>query len=109
MFQLFYRDLLTPDIIKEVEEEPNDMRQKVYLSGIVQGFINSGEWQTIANQQKIKRKTKEWKDMKKRQGGGVVRQFLASAGSAASSAVSAGLQEVGKGVVKGALSAMTGT
>ena len=109
LFQLFYRDLLTPDVIQGVEDEPNDMRQKVYLSGIIQGHMNSGEWQTMANQQKINRKVKEWKDMKKRRGGGVVRQFLASAGSAASSALSAGLQEVGKGVVKGAIGAMTGT
>ena len=32
LFQLFYRDLLTPDVIRGVEDEPNDMRQKVYAT-----------------------------------------------------------------------------
>ena len=109
LFQLFYRDLLTPEILNEVDEKSNDAQRISFLVGIVQGHIDTGEWQTLANQQKIKRKVKEWKDMKKKRGGGVVRQFLASAGSAASSALSVGLQEVGKGVVKGAIGAMTGT
>ena len=72
-------------------------------------MIEHDNWETMGTQQKIKRKVKEWKDIKRRRGGGVVRQFLSSVGSVASSAISAGLQEVGKGAVKGVIGAMTGT
>ena len=41
--------------------------------------------------------------------GGIVRQFLASAGSAGVDVVKTALQKVGKGVATGAISALTGT
>ena len=109
MFQLFYRDQLNPRDIKDIENEPDEMKQKESLARIINWMIEHDDWETMANQQKLSRKMKEWKNIKKKRGSGVVRQFLSSAGSAASSALSAGLQEVGKGAVKGAISAMTGT
>ena len=105
MFQLFYRDQLTPRDIKDIENEPDEMKQKESLVRIINWMIEHNDWETMANQQKLSRKMKEWKNIKKKRGSGVVRQFLSSAGPAASSALSAGLQEVGKG----AISAMTGT
>ena len=109
MFQLFYRDQLTPRDIKDIEDEPDETKQKESLVRIINWMIEHNDWETMASEQKLSRKMKEWKNMKKKRGGGVVRQFLSSAGSVASSAISAGLQEVEKGAVKGAISAMTGT
>ena len=40
--------------------------------------------------------------------GGVVRQFPASSGSVGADVANTALQEVGKGVAKGAISALTG-
>ena len=112
MFQLFYRDLLTDEITRQVENEPNDMSKKLYLLTLIDDLIKDGNWNTLADANKLKTKKNEWKNIKRNRSsssGGVVRQFLSSAGSAASSALSVGLQEVGKGAVKGAIGAMTGT
>ena len=62
---------------------------------------------------KLKSKQKEWKRMKREEassssGGGVVRQFLASASSSVADLAKTGLQEVGKGLAKGAVSSVTG-
>ena len=112
-FQLFYRDLFTNEIKEQVNEEPNDIRKKQFLSGIIQGMMNEGRWSVLANPNKLKPRQTEWKSMKRNQAssssGGVVRQFLASAGSVGADVAKTALQEVGKGVAKGATSALTGT
>ena len=107
MFQLFYRDLLTDEIKEQVNDEPNDIRKKQFLSGIIQGMMNEGRWSVLANPKKLKSKQNEWKVMKRSQAssssGGVVRQCLASAGS---SVLEAG-EEVAKEVaIRGARSAL---
>ena len=74
--------------------------------------MNEGKWSVMANSTKLKSKQKEWKSMKRNQAssssGGVVRQFLASASSSVADMAKTGLQEVGKGLAKGAVSSITG-
>ena len=107
MFQLFYRDLLTDEIKEQVNDEPNDIRKKQFLSGIIQGMMNEGRWAVLANPNKLKSKQNEWKSMKKSQAssssGGVVRQFLASAGS---SVLEAGKEVAKEVAIRGARSAL---
>ena len=84
LFQLFYRDLLTDEIKEQVNDEPNDIRTKQLLSGIIQGLMNDGRWSVLANPKQIKSKQNEWKSMKRSQAssssGGVVRQFFSKCG-----------------------------
>ena len=107
MFQLFYRDLLTDEIKEQVNDEPNDIRKKQILSGIIQGMMNEGRWAVLANPRKLKSKQNEWKSMKRSQAssssGGVVRQFLASAGS---SVLEAGKEVAKEVAIRGARSAL---
>ena len=107
MFQLFYRDLLTDEIKEQVNDEPNEIRKKQFLSGIIQGMMNDGRWSVLANPRKLKSKQNEWKSMKRNQAssssGGVVRQFLASAGS---SVLEAGKEVAKEVAIRGARSAL---
>ena len=107
MFQLFYRDLLTDEIKEQVNDEPNEIRKKQFLSGIIQGMMNEGRWAVLANPRKLKSKQNEWKSMKRNQAssssGGVVRQFLASAGS---SVLEAGKEVAKEVAIRGARSAL---
>ena len=107
MFQLFYRDLLTDEIKEQVNDEPNEIRKKKFLSGIIQGMMNDGRWSVLANPRKLKSKQNEWKSMKRNQAssssGGLVRQFLASAGS---SVLEAGKEVAKEVAIRGARSAL---
>ena len=107
LFQLFYRDLLTGEIKEQVNQEPNDISKKHFLSGIIQGMMNEGRWSVLANPTKLKSKQNEWKSMKRNQAssssGGVVRQFLASAGS---SVLEAGKEVAKEAAIRGARSAL---
>ena len=107
LFQLFYRDLLTDEIKEQVNQEPNDISKKHFLSGIIQGMMNDGRWSVLANPRKLKSKQNEWKSMKRNQAssssGGVVRQFLASAGS---SVLEAGKEVAKEVAIRGARSAL---
>ena len=108
LFQLFYRDLLTDEIKEQVNQEPNDISKKHFLSGIIQGMMNEGRWSVLANPTKLKSKQNEWKSMKRNQAsssssGGVVRQFLASAGS---SVLEAGKEVAKEAAIRGARSAL---
>ena len=113
LFQLYVRGRLTDEINKRVEELPDEISKKMYLLTIVSDLIGDGtvenNWQIGIESNLLHSRIKEWRQIQRGGGRGMLRQFLASAGSAASSAVSAGLQEVGKGAVKGVISAMTGT
>ena len=105
--QLFYRDLLTDEIKEQVNQEPNDISKKHFLSGIIQGMMNERRWSVLANPTKLKSKQNEWKSMKRNQAssssGGVVRQFLASAGS---SVLEAGKEVAKEAAIRGARSAL---
>ena len=107
LFRLFYRDLLTDEIKEQVNQEPNDISKKHFLSGIIQGMMNEGRWLVLANPTKLKSKQNEWKSMKRNQAssssGGVVRQFLASAGS---SVLEAGKEVAKEAAISGARSAL---
>ena len=69
-------------------------------------MMNDGRWSVLANPKKLKSKQNEWKSMKRSQAssssGGVVRQFLASAGSS----VLAGKEVAKEVAIRGARSAL---
>ena len=89
MFQLHARGQLSEAIQEKVEDLPDDDSRKIYLLRIIEKLIGSGgednEWQVAVNQELFKKRLKDWQEMRKPKQG-VVKSFLASAGSAVAEA-----------------------
>ena len=113
LFQLYVRGRLTDEITNRVEELPDDISRKIYLLTIVRDFIGDGtgdnNWQIGVESNLLNSRIREWRQIKRGGGKGMLRQFLASAGSVGADVAKTALQEVGKGLAKGAVSALTGT
>ena len=106
MFQLHARGQLSEAIQQRVEEMPDDDTRKIYLLRIIEKLIGSGgednEWQVAVNQELFKKRLKDWQEMRKPKQG-VVKSFLASAGSAV---VEAGKEAVKDALIAGAQNAV---
>ena len=106
MFQLHARGQLSEAIQQRVEEMPDDDTRKLYLLRIIEKLIGSGgednEWQVAVNQELFKKRLKDWQEMRKPKQG-VVKSFLASAGSAV---VEAGKEAVKDALIAGAQNAV---
>ena len=113
LFQLYVRGRLTDEITNRVEELPDDISRKIYLLTIVRDLIGDGtgdnNWQIGVESNLLNSRIREWRQIKRGGGKGMLRQFLASAGSVGADVAKTALQEVGKGLAKGAVSALTGT
>ena len=113
LFQLNVRGKLTDEVNRPVDELPDEISKKMYLLTVVQGLIGDGSsdnnWQINVESQLLASRIREWRQIQRGGGRGMLRQFLASAGSVASDVAKTALQEVGKGIAKGAVSSITGT
>ena len=113
LFQLYVRGRLTDEITNRVEALPDDISRKIYLLTIVRDLIGDGtgdnNWQIGVESNLLNSRIREWRQIKRGGGKGMLRQFLASAGSVGADVAKTALQEVGKGLAKGAVSALTGT
>ena len=113
LFQLYVRGRLTDEITNRVEALPDDISRKIYLLTIVRDLIGDGtgdnNWQIGVESNLLNSRIREWRQIKRGGGKGLLRQFLASAGSVGADVAKTALQEVGKGLAKGAVSALTGT
>ena len=113
LFQLYVRGRLTDEITNRVEALPDDISRKIYLLTIVRDLIGDGtgdnNWQIGVESNLLNSRIREWRQVKRGGGKGLLRQFLASAGSVGADVAKTALQEVGKGLTKGAVSALTGT
>ena len=113
LFQLYVRGRLTDEITNRVEALPDDISRKIYLLTIVRDLIGDGtgdnNWQIGVESNLLNSRIREWRQVKRGGGKGLLRQFLASAGSVGADVAKTALQEVGKGLAKEAVSALTGT
>ena len=113
LFQLYVRGRLTDEITNRVEALPDDISRRIYLLTIVRDLIGDGtgdnNWQIGVESNLLNSRIREWRQVKRGGGKGLLRQFLASAGSVGADVAKTALQEVGKGLAKGAVSALTGT
>ena len=113
LFQLYVRGRLTIEVNRRVDELPDEISKKMYLLTVVQGLIGDGSsnnnWQINVESQLLASRIGEWRQKQRGGGRGMLRQFLASAGSVASDVAKTALQEVGKGIAKGTVSSITGT
>ena len=95
MFQLHARGQLSENVQQRVVELPHDDTRKMYLLRIIEKLLRDvgedNKWQVAVNQELFKKKLNDWQDMGKPKQG-VVKSFLASAGSA----VVEGVKEAGK-------------
>ena len=65
IFQLFFRDKYTNEIKEKVEEQPNDINQKIFLLGIIRGLIDENEWNVDFDARSRKQKKLRWIEYKK--------------------------------------------
>ena len=88
LFQLYIRGRLSDDMYKRVDELPDEISKKIYLLTLIENLIGDGttenEWQTTVEQNLLKSRIKEWRDIRKNKDS-IVRQFLVSSGSKSSS------------------------
>ena len=101
LFQLHLRGI---QLTAEQEEEMSNLKtkgkgktitKKDYLINYVERLIQTGKWTDEINDQLLKSRMEEWRNMKKGKGKGVIRKAFESAGSA--------LLDAGKEVAKDAL------
>ena len=101
LFQLHLRGI---QLTAEQEEEMANLKtkgkgktitKKDYLINYVERLIQTGKWTDEINDQLLKSRMEEWRNMKKGKGKGVIRKAFESAGSA--------LLDAGKEVAKDAL------
>ena len=101
LFQLYVRGRLTDEITNRVETLPDDISRKIYLLTIVRDLIGDGtgdnNWQIGVESNLLNSRIREWRQVKRGGGKGLLRQFLASAGSVGADVAKTALQEVGKG------------
>ena len=106
LFQLYVRGRLTDEITNRVEALPDGISRKIYLLTIVRDLIRDGtgdnNWQIGVESNLLNSRIREWRQVKRGGGKGLLRQFLASAGSVGADVAKTALQEVGKGLAKGA-------
>ena len=101
LYQLHLRGI---QLTAEQEEEMANLKtkgkgktitKKDYLVNYVERLIQTGKWTDEINDQLLKSRMEEWRNMKKGKGKGVIRKAFESAGSA--------LLDAGKEVAKDAL------
>ena len=101
LFQLYVRGRLTDEITNRVEALPDDISRKIYLLTIVRDLIGDGtgdnNGQIGVESNLLNSRIREWRQVKRGGGKGLLRQFLASAGSVGADVAKTALQEVGKG------------
>ena len=80
------RGRLTDDISKRVEDLPDEISKKMYLLTVVEELIGDGNsdnnWQIGIESNLLSSRIREWRQMQRGGGKGILRKFLESAGSA---------------------------
>ena len=66
MFQLHVRDLLPEETIELLNKIPTDKEKKQYLVSLMEGLKENDEWNADFNSQKLCRKIKEFKKIRRR-------------------------------------------
>ena len=68
LFQLHIRGRLTDDMYKRVDELPDEISKKIYLLTIIENLIGDGtaenEWQTTVEENLLKSRIKQWREMR---------------------------------------------
>ena len=99
MFQLHVRDLLTEETIELLNKIPTDKKKKQYLVSLMEGLKENDEWNADFNSQKLSRKIKEFKKIRRRVKSKVVEPSSSSSGGGIGSAIASGAKAVGGAVL----------
>ena len=98
VFQLFFRDKYTDNIKTQLEGEPNDIKQKIFLLGIIRGLIDENEWSVDFDVKSRQQKLLRWIEYKKSNVIGSAQPSSSSSGIG--QAIASGAQEGAKAVAK---------
>ena len=80
MFQLHVRDLLNPGIIEMLNKTPTDQKKKKVLVTLIEALKENDEWYADFNSEKLSRKIKEFKKIRRRVKSKVVEPSASSSG-----------------------------
>ena len=99
MFQLHVRDLLTEETLELLNKIPTDKKKKQYLVSLMEGLKENDEWYADFNSEKLSRKIKELKKIRRRVKSKVVEPSSSSSGGGIGSAIASGAKAVGGAVL----------
>ena len=89
LFQLHIRGQLTDKMETDVANLPDDLSKKLYLLRVVENLIGTepedNEWQTMVNDELLRKRIKEWRDRGKTRGRKSETQIAQSGSSSSSS------------------------
>ena len=88
LFQLHIRGQLTDKMETDVANLPDELSKKLYLLRVIENLIGTepedNEWQTMVNDELLRKRIKEWRDRGKTKGRRTETQ-IAQSGSSSSS------------------------
>ena len=88
LFQLHIRGQLTDKMETDVENLPDELSKKLYLLRVIENLIGTepedNEWQTMVNDELLKKRIKEWRDRGKTRGRKSETQIAQSSSSSSS-------------------------
>ena len=101
LFQLYVRDLLSPEIMELTDRLPNEQKKKQYLVSIIEGLKETAEWQQSGFAGKtVKQEAKKFREMRKMMKKKPTNQESASSSSGGiGSAIASGAKAVGSAVL----------
>ena len=100
LFQLYVRDLLSPEIMELTDKLPNEQRKKQYLVSIIEGLKETAEWQQSGFAGKtVKQEAKKFREMRKMMKKKPTNQESASSSGGIGSAIASGAKAVGGAVL----------
>ena len=100
LFQLYVRDLLSPEIMELTDKLPNEQKKKQYLVSIIEGLKETAEWQQSGFAGKtVKQEAKKFREMRKMMKKKPTNQESASSSGGIGSAIASGAKAVGGAVL----------
>ena len=107
LFQLYIRGQLTDKMETDVENLPDELSKKLYLLRIIENLIGTepeeNEWQTMVNDELLRKRIKEWRNVKKAKSASSSSGGIGSAIASGARAVGGAVLEAGKEAVKEAV------
>ena len=101
LFQLYVRDLLSPEIMELTDKLPNEQKKKQYLVSLIEGLKETTEWQQSGFTGKtVKQEAKKFREMRKNMKKKPTHQESASSSGGIGSAIASGAKAVGGAVLK---------
>ena len=102
MFQLYVRDLLNDEMIEMIKKTPTDEKKKILMVSLMIGLDKKDEWYADFNSEKLSRKIKEFRKIRRQVKSKVIEPTAGSSSSSSGgigSVIASGAKAVGGAVL----------